>query len=397
MSAVTSRLVEPTDAPRVYARESFTSTSELTMVFLLGGLDVGGAERQAIALATALHRRGERVHLVAMQDGPLRAVAEQAGVPVHVVGRPFDFSPAALPQLIACLHSIAPDVIYAFLEVQWLLALAASSTMRNTRTVLGLRTSQYGSSTLGLRDRALFRLVRRAVAHADLLIANSPEGLTDFAAHCPTMPAGFIVPNGIDVTTLAPLPAAAGALRRAWNIPADALIVGHVGRLDRVKDHEMLIDAFGDLARSDPRLWLVCVGDGTRERRNQLMAHARRAAVAARVLFTGPRSDLAAVYSAFDVLALSSLREGFPNVVAEAMACGVPAVVTRTGASAQIVGALGEVVAAGDRAAFASALVRILERRSPALSAACRIRMLDSYTLDRCAEHTMDAFRTLFP
>jgi glycosyltransferase involved in cell wall biosynthesis len=205
------------------------------------------------------------------------------------------------------------------------------------------------------------------------------------------------VSNGIDQRRFAPDASGRVALRRFWSVPPDALVVGHVGRLDEVKNHEMLIDAFSEIARSDPKAWLVCVGDGTAPRIESLRQRAERLGVSDRVCFAGRRTDLSAVYSAMDVLALTSKREGFPSVVAEAMLCGVPAVVTDTGASAEIVGGLGEVTAPDDTVAFAAALKRIIARRSPALSARCRFRILANYTLDQCAALTSAAFQTLLP
>jgi glycosyltransferase involved in cell wall biosynthesis len=174
-------------------------------------------------------------------------------------------------------------------------------------------------------------------------------------------------------------------------------VVGHVGRLDPVKNHEMLIEAFARASQQDQRLRLVCIGEGDPARVAVLHALAKRLEVNDRVTFAGRRSDLAAVYSALDVLALTSVREGFPNVVAESMLCGIPAVVTDTGAAAEIVGSLGEVVPCGDVSLFAAGLQRVIRRRSSALSARCRLRILADFTLDRSAALTSAALQSLIP
>lgn len=369
----------------------------LSIILLLGSLGVGGAEHQAIAMASTLQRRGHTVTLVALSDGPLRKVAEERGLVLEILARRWSFSPAAVPTLAATMRRLSPDVVYAFLEVQWLLALAARTLAPGARVVLGLRSSQYARTVSGLRDRAVRALTRQMARHADLLIANSLSGLEDFTRHVPQSPYGIVVPNGIDTTRFEPDPEGRAALRAEWNIRSSDVLVGHVGRLDPVKDHELLIDAFARAAHADGRLRLVCVGHGTDERLASLRAQAARLDVDDRVLFVGARSDLAAVYSALDALALTSVREGFPNVVAEAMVCGVPAVVTDTGASAEIVGALGEVVPCGDPAAFATALQKLIARRSAALSARCRLRILADFTLDRCGALTSAALQTLVP
>jgi glycosyltransferase involved in cell wall biosynthesis len=163
-----------------------------------------------------------------------------------------------------------------------------------------------------------------------------------------------------------------------------------------VKNHELLIDAFARLASNDPHVWLVCVGQGTTERRAVLAQRVEQSGIASRVVFAGPRDDLANVYAAFDVLALSSICEGFPNVVAEAMACGVPAVVSDTGAAGEIVGEIGLVVSEPGVTAFADGLQALLQRTSSTLSDACRKRIAELYTIDRSADRTLGAFESLF-
>ena len=148
---------------------------------------------------------------------------------------------------------------------------------------------------------------------------------------------------------------------------------------------------------TESRSQLVCVGTGASHRAEALRSVADQYGMASRVHFTGARSDLAAVYSAFDMLALSSSREGFPNVVAEAMACGVPAVVTNAGASPEIVGQLGEVSATHTAADFSAAMTRLSSRRSSRLSTACRARVLENYTLERCVQHTLQVMQAINP
>jgi glycosyltransferase involved in cell wall biosynthesis len=366
-----------------------------SIIMLLGGLGVGGAEHQAIALAGALQRRGHRLHVVTLADGPLRSAVAREGLALEVLTRPFSFSPAAVPALAGVFRRLKPDVVYAFLDVQWLLALAARVLAPGPRIVLGLRSSQYFTHAASTRSRVVGQLTRRVAGFADLLVANSMAGLDDFRRQAPASPRGIVVSNGIDQRRFAPDATGRTALRRFWSLPADALVIGHVGRHDEVKNHEMLIDAFSVVAQSNPKARLVCVGDGSPSRIASLQERAQRLGVSDQVCFAGRRTDLSAVYSAMDVLALTSKREGFPSVVAEAMLCGVPAVVTDTGASAEIVGGLGEVAPADDTASFVAALQRLIARRSAALSARCRFRILANYTLDQCAALTSAAFQML--
>lgn len=371
----------------------------LRVVILLGGLGIGGAETQAIALAAGLQRDGHTVELVTLADGPLRPMAESLGLTLHVLPRVADLAFTAMPALTRQLSASTPQVVYAFLEVQWLLALAAVSRMhtsRRPRVVIGLRTSDYDVRPAQLKARVVRTLARHCTPRADLLIANSRAGLDSYRAIVPDAPRGVVVPNGIDVTRFVPSPPSRAHWRRTWSIPTDATVVGHVGRLDPVKDHELLLRAFALACGSDMACHLVCIGHGDPERVNTLAHLASELGIASRVHLVGGQADTSTIYPAFDILALTSRREGFPNVVAEAMACGIPAIVTDCGASADIVAGLGEVAPIGSVSAFAIGLSRLLARRSPGLAQESRAHIVSNFSLGAAASRTAAALQFLF-
>lgn len=379
--------------------QTSTASSPLRITILLGGLGVGGAETQAIALAAALQQDGNIVTLAALADGPLRAVAKSHGLALHVLSRVGGLALSAVPGFARHLGAFKPQVVYAFLEVQWVLAMAAASRIPGAsrpRVVLGLRTSDYDVRPAQLKARAVRALARYAARRADLLIANSRPGLDSYRAFAPESPAGVVVHNGIDVARFAPSPSKREQWRRTWSIPADATVVGHVGRLHPVKDHELLLRAFAR-SRTDSRDYhLVCVGHGDPDRLAVLERLANTLGIAAQVHFVGALVETHTVFPAFDVLALSSLREGFPNVVAEAMACGVPAVVTDSGASADIVREFGEVAPVGDTDAFSRALSQLLTRCSPELSHDARMHIASNFSLRTAASRTAAAMQSLY-
>ena len=375
------------------------STAPLRITILLGGLGVGGAETQAIALAAALQEDGHIVTLAGLADGPLRAVVESHGLALHVLSRVGGLALSAVPGFARHLVAFKPHVVYAFLEVQWVLAIAAASRIPGAtrpRVVLGLRTSDYHVRPVQLKARAVRALARHAARRADLLIANSRSGLDSYRAFATESPAGVVVHNGIDVSRFVPSPSTREHWRRTWLIPADATVVGHVGRLHPVKDHELLLHAFARSSTDCRNCHLVCVGHGDRDRIAVLERLANALGIAAHVHFVGALVETHTVFPAFDVLALSSLREGFPNVVAEAMACGVPAVVTNTGASADIVHEFGEVAPVGDTDTFSRALSQLLTRCSPELSHDARRHIASNFSLRSAASRTAAAMQSLY-
>jgi len=165
-----------------------------------------------------------------------------------------------------------------------------------------------------------------------------------------------LIMNGVDTVRFAPnLPAAV----TPW-AGEDVFVIGTVGRLQDVKDQASLIEAFALLVASKPegraRLRLAVVGDGPL--RDRLAQKAQALGVADLVWFPGARNDIPELMRSFDLFALSSIAEGTPVTLLEAMACGLPVVATAVGGIPEVVkhGVNGALVPASDPQALAAAL-----------------------------------------
>jgi glycosyltransferase involved in cell wall biosynthesis len=200
-----------------------------------------------------------------------------------------------------------------------------------------------------------------------------------------------VVVNGFDVARFRPDPALGAAQREAWSIPAGVPLIGIVGRLHPVKDHPTFLRAAARLSGTCPSAWFVCVGEGPEPHRAALGELADGLGIGDRVKFPGASQGMPAVYNALSYLVLSSTDEGFPNVLGEAMACGVPCVTTRVGDAESLVGPWGVVVAPGDDAAIAEALEALLAEPAPAQAAraeASRARICATFSVDALARNT---------
>jgi glycosyltransferase involved in cell wall biosynthesis len=170
-----------------------------------------------------------------------------------------------------------------------------------------------------------------------------------------------LIPNGVDVERFRPDEQARERFRAELGALPETRLVGSIGRDHPMKDRPTLLRAFA-LASSDVEgLHLVLAGDGMTAGNEGLRDKTARLGIVDRVSFLGIQSDVAGLLNALDTLVLSSSAgEGFPNVVAEAMACGVPCVVTDVGDAAAIVGDSGRVVPPKSPEALAAALVHLL-------------------------------------
>jgi glycosyltransferase involved in cell wall biosynthesis len=194
-----------------------------------------------------------------------------------------------------------------------------------------------------------------------------------------------VIPNGIDTTLFQPDPAAAGRLRALAGIPAERPLVGMVARWHAMKDHANLIRAVGRLRRQGTELQLVMIGQGLDAGNAELVAELRAAGLGERVSLLGMRQDVPALVPGLDLLVSpSAYGEAFPLAVGEAMAAGVPCVVTEVGDCAWLVGRTGEVVAPRDSAALAAAIGRLLAQPAAARRARgeqARARVVDNFAL----------------
>jgi glycosyltransferase involved in cell wall biosynthesis len=154
-----------------------------------------------------------------------------------------------------------------------------------------------------------------------------------------------VIPNAVDTAVFKPDPEARGRVRRELGLPDDAVLVGVAARFDPQKDHRTLLDAWARLRRRGAApAHLLLFGSGVTAT-NPLLYTWMREFGGPDVHLLGPRTDVARIFAACDVSCLSSAYgEGLPNAVAEAMACGLPCVVTDVGDSAWVVGSTGVVV-----------------------------------------------------
>jgi sugar transferase (PEP-CTERM/EpsH1 system associated) len=174
-----------------------------------------------------------------------------------------------------------------------------------------------------------------------------------------------LIMNGVDTVRFAPnLPAAT----MPWAGVDKPFVIGTVGRLQDVKDQATLIEAFALLCAARPAaragLRLAVVGDGPL--RARLEQKAQDAGVADLVWFAGARNDIPELMRSFDLFALSSIAEGTPVTLLEAMACGVPVVATAVGGIPEVVqdGVNGALVPASNAQALAEALGRYVDDRA---------------------------------
>ena len=367
----------------------------ITIAFLARSLETGGA------LAAGLDRsRFQPMMLCFNARGPLLAEMEAAGVPVVDLARRgrWDVLPFAL-RLLKTLRNLQPEVLHSCLPAPNMLAAVCKVFLPGIKVVFGVRSVGADVARYDWLMRLTNSIERWFTPLADRIIVNSQAG----ADHYVRM--GFpehkiaVVFDGIDVKRFTPPVTGSGVeLRQAWGVPPEAPLVGLPGCLDPMQGHPIFLQAAAYLAPTYPTVRFVCIGGGPAAYLDELQDAADALGIADRVIWAGPHDDMPAAYAALDLACSASNGEGFPQAVAEAMACGVPCAVTDVGDAALIVGPTGTIAPPHDPVALAGALGALLglppeERR--ALGTAARQRVAERYALENMLARRQDELETL--
>jgi glycosyltransferase involved in cell wall biosynthesis len=364
----------------------------MKVLFFIRSLELGGSQRQLAALAGGLARRGHQVAVVMFYDGgPNEDALTSMGVRLiylHKMSRWDILRPFV--RLRCTIRAERPDVLYAFLPTQNSLA-ALLTPFSTTRLVFGVRAAGMRAEHYDMLSALIGRIEALFSRRASLIIANAQAGRIDAIKRGMSAERVVVVPNGIDTGISRPDSGERQALRRQWNFAESDFVVGLVARFDPMKDHKNFLDAAAKFVRLVPNARYVCVGDGEKNYRETIIAHARSLGLGDRVVWADEIRDARKVYNAFDIATLSSaFGEAFPNAVGEAMACGVPVVATNVGDIASIIGQLGEVVPPAETDLLCAGWARMRQRLEdePNIRNAVRQTIVENYAVDAMVSWT---------
>ena len=345
-------------------------------------LNVGGAERCLVELATRLDRNRFTPVVYCLSPAPspgettLIPALQSAGVEVECLGaRKATEVLRVVARLARRLQERKTQVLQTFLFHANLVGRFAAWRAGGLRVVCGIRVAERQSSWHLWLDRLTHRMVDRYVC-----VSQSAAG---FSAGVTRLPADklVVIPNGVDMSRFTSVPPADLA-----NLGLSGRrVVTFIGRLAVQKGVAELLATARDWLRRLPDCDLLIVGQGPLE--STLRKQAQEAEIAQRVHFAGWRPDIPAILAASSLLVLTSAWEGMPNVVLEAMAAGLPVVATQVEGVGELLGPeyQEQSVPYGNWEDFSDAVVRILSDRQRAdrLGRENRRRTEQNYTIGR--------------
>lgn len=370
----------------------------MKVLHIVPGLETGGTEVFLANLLPALQARGIESTLCSLRNGGTVATRLiDAGVPVRALGvGGYASSTLAWPRLRAVVRASRSDVIHGWLYHGNLAASLARSTTPTAYLLWSIRHSLVGRRHEKAATRLMIWCGARLSRRVDRIIYNAEASAHQHAHAGFANEKAMVIPNGIDTNRFVPNSASRSRNRRAHGFGDEHLLVGIIGRYHPIKGHILFITAAAIAADADPRLRFVMLGRGLDN--SELERSLAQSGIREKVRLMDERTDVFGILNMLDVYVSASWGEGFPNVVGEAMACGVPCVVTDVGASHELVGDTGAVVTPGSAPGLAAAIVEMTRRPAALrleLGAAARDRVARLFSWERSVSAYAELYANL--
>ena len=326
------------------------------------GLNVGGAEIMLLRFLTHLdNARFQPTVVSLMKPGLIGEYLQDRGIEVSSLnmnaGNPM---PVNIGRLRTAIRASAPQIHHGWMYHGNLVAsLASMARLRPVPVIWSIHHSLHDIENEKPMTANVIRTLARMSKHTFAISYCSRTAADHHERYGFDSRRRIIIANGVDTQEFAPNDDARGRLRALIGVPPERLIVGNFARFHPMKDQVRLVDAAASLISRGLDLQALFIGAG--HENGVLAKRAAELGIAARVTILPARDDIKDLAPGLDAFAMtSSWGESFSLAAAEAMACGVPAIVTDIGDCAWVVGDASLVARPNDTASVAAALQRLL-------------------------------------
>lgn len=362
---------------------------QVKVLHIINDLSIGGAEMMLYKLLSGM--REERFYPVVLSlvdRGKLRERIEALGIPIYSARIDPELpTPAALWRLVRAVRQVKPDVIQGWMSHGNLVAqLLASFVSPRSRVLWNIRQTLYSFEYEKRGTAFAIKMCARLSNRPDRILYNSRTASAQHGAIGYRTEKTMVIPNGFDTVLFSPSKEARQSVRSELGVAAGTFLIGLIGRFHPMKGHAHFLRAARLLLESYPDVQFVLSGKEVNWSNQFLCELVQRLGLVERVHLLGERQDMPRITASLDIASSSSsYGEGFPNVIGEAMSCGVPCVVTDVSDMPWVVGETGRVVPPRDPRSLASAWAELIEMGTEgreALGQAARQRVIQYFPLD---------------
>ncbi|WP_323751989.1 glycosyltransferase family 4 protein [Marinobacter sp.] len=334
------------------------------VLHVITGLGDGGAE--GVLSRICLNSHGaEHVVISLTDEGKYASILREGGVKVEALGMiSVRASIGHFWQLIKMIRAEKPDVVQTWMYHADLIGGLAARFAGIRNVIWGIRQTTLGRAIAKKSTIAIARVcsvLSYIVPKKIVCCAEKAQKAHVGLGYCKNKM--MVIPNGYDLCKLKPSTEARTRIRAQIGVDSEEFLLGMVGRYHPQKDHKNLLESLVLLNKWGYSIRCALVGTGLTAENQELRRMISKMGLDNTVLLSGPRRDIPDFMNALDAHVLSSFSEGFPNVVAEAMACGIPCVSTDVGDASVIIGDTGFLCPPENAEALARAIASSLEER----------------------------------
>ncbi|MCL1467424.1 glycosyltransferase family 4 protein [Argonema galeatum] len=366
-----------------------SSEAKIVVLHLITGLSTGGAETMLYKLLSKTnHSRFKPIVISLIDKGTLGDRIEALGIPVYTIGmeqgKP---TLATIWQLIHLVGKLKPDLIQCWMYHSILAGeIASIFRLKSIPVIWNIRHSLYSLSYEKRLTADIIKILSFLSIFSKKIIYNSQISARQHEKLGYKSRKTIIIPNGFDPDFFKPSIEVYKQIREELNLRSDCFLIGRFARYHEMKDYPNLLQAAAILLRDYPDVHFLLAGDEVNPKNEELCQIIQKLGISDRIHLLGERKDIPRLTAALDIASTTSFYgEAFPNVIGEAMSCGIPCVVTDVGDSAWIVGNTGRVVSPQNPQALANAwkeLIALGAENRKVLGKAARDRIIASFSLD---------------
>lgn len=336
---------------------------KIKLLVIVTGLNAAGAELMLFRMLKYLDRDRYDIMVVSL------TTADQVGIMMEAEGikvlalriNGFIELLKHFPSLIQLIKQYNPAIVQTWMYHADLFGGIASRIAGVKNIIWSIRNSDLSFHSTKVSTYVVAKLSAFVSSWLPSCIINCSEG-----SRVSHIRLGYnenkmiVIPNGIELNRFIPISNACNLIRAELGLSSETILIGLIGRYHPIKNHVGFVDAAKKISTINGNINFLLAGDGVDKSNNELITVIKSANLLHRFHLLGLRSDMPLVMSSLDVLVSCSFGEAFPNVLAEAMSCGVPCVATDVGDSALIVGDTGKIVPVNDSEILAHSVLEIL-------------------------------------
>ncbi|BAZ25061.1 group 1 glycosyl transferase [Kalymmatonema gypsitolerans NIES-4073] len=359
------------------------------VLHIITGLETGGAEMMLYKILSKTNRRRFEPSIISLIDrGTLGDRIEALGIPVYSIGMEAGkLTLRGIWRFIHKVHQCKPDLVQGWMYHGNIAAqLAGIVTLKFVPVIWNIRHSLHSLSYEKASSATLIKILAPLSSFPKKILYNSKISAIQHDKLGYQVTKSIVIPNGFNTEFFRPSLEFRISVRTELGLSNDTFLIGRISRYDPMKDHANFLHAAALLLKDYPDVHFVLAGDRVDWENQTLCQLIDQLGIAERIHLLGERHDIPRLTAALDIAcSSSSYGEAFPNAIGEAMACGVPCVVTDVGDSGWIVGNTGRVVPPRDSNALANAskeLIALGSEGRNALGKAARTRIIENFSLD---------------